>query len=131
MTCVDIVPATGNEMGACAFLCFRKFSVLVSTVVNTDRLKLRKQKLFGILSSFYGRKAVLKQQSPKNLFCKIVHRERELQRRTQERRAPVQDAAPAGAEGPRELGRSCAVSLEVAPRPGLRGGIVGTHVSRV
>ena len=63
MTCVGIVTVTGNEMCACAFLCFKKFSVLISAMVNTDRRKLHKQKLFGIISSFYGRKAVLKQAS--------------------------------------------------------------------
>lgn len=103
MTCVDIVTVTGNEMGACAFLCFRKFSVLVLTVVTTDLLKLCKQKLFGIFSSFYGRKAVLKQKSLENLFCKIAHYERERQEAHAESANPqfkTAAPAPAGEEGP-------------------------------
>lgn len=100
MTCVDVVTVTGNEMYACAFLCFKKFSVLISTMVNTDRLNLHKQKLFGTLS-FYGRKGVLKQKSLENHFCKIVHSVPVLQEACIELvSTQFKTAAPAGEEGP-------------------------------
>lgn len=98
MTCVDIVNVTGNEMCACAFLCFKKFSVLISTVVNTDRLNLRKQ-AFWHLRSFYGHERVLKQKGLKNHFCKIVHMHVLQETPTESVTIQFKTPAPMGREG--------------------------------